>query len=337
MAITLQSIATEAGVSVNTVSNVLNGRNREAYPSAAKRAQFIRQIAAKRGYRPNLAARSTRSGRFGAVALLISTESTRSTLPQGMLQGVLDSLGEHDLQLMITRLPDEKLTSDGFVPKVLTHAMSDGLLVNYTDRIPEKMVGLIHAHKLPAIWLNAPLATDCVSPDDCNAGRRAAEHLLKLGHRRIAYVGMSDSSHHSCIDRYKGYASAMVAAGLSPRKIGFVGGDVRRFACITAMLRETERPTAIVSYGGWNSDVICMVATQLGLQLPADLSLVHFGGGPTASFALKTYTAMVVPEAAMGRRAVAMLVAKIAKPQDILPVCHIPFDFEPGATVAPPR
>ena len=68
---TLAEIAREAGVSPATVSNVLNGRNKENWGSSARRADEIRAVAQRMGYRPNAAARATATGRFGAVALLL--------------------------------------------------------------------------------------------------------------------------------------------------------------------------------------------------------------------------------------------------------------------------
>ncbi len=335
MAATLQKIASRSGVSVNTVSNVLNGRNREVYPSAARRAERIRRIAAEMGYRPNVAARTTRSGRFGAIALLVSTEPNRSTLPDGLLRGILDGLHAYDMQLMITRLPDQTLTSEGFIPKVLSHSMSDGLLVNYTDHIPPKMTALIHEHHVPAIWLNAPVERDGVLPDDIDAGRRATEHLLDLGHRRILFACYSDSAHHSARDRYAGYAQAMAAAGLTPCQVGHVGDEGQRLARTRVILSEADRPTAVVSYGGRTSTAFFEVASELGWRLPRDLSLIHFGGLPIVRLGRLTCTTMVVPEEQMGVKAVELMMQKIAAPTQVLDACRIPFRLMPGETTSP--
>ncbi len=332
MSVTIKKIAEHSGMSVPSVSQILNHKGLYRQETRDK----VLASARKLGYRPNAAARSTRMGEFGAVALLISTDPQRSTLPNGMLRGILTGLGDRDLQLQVTMLPDEKLTSEGFVPRILTQSMSDGLLINYTDHIPEKMIELIREHHVPSIWLNARLERDCVMPDDIDAGRRAAEHLLAMGHRRIVYVDYSASGHYSSDDRYVGYAAAMAQAGLAARRLGGVDGLDRRIAQSRALLGEADRPTAIVSYGGGSSNPICHAAVDMGLRIPDDLSIVHFGGRPAVHFADKLFTTMTVPEEQMGHEAVAMLTRRITQPSNRLDSLSITYDFELGATCAPP-
>jgi LacI family transcriptional regulator len=96
-----------AGVSKVTVSQILNGRNKEAYPSAVRRADEIRRIAASLGYRPNAAAKSVRSGRFGAVGLLLSSKPNAGVMFDVSERSILAALKERDLYLNVGDVPDD--------------------------------------------------------------------------------------------------------------------------------------------------------------------------------------------------------------------------------------
>src|SRR5215470_8292138 len=154
MTITIKEIARRTGLSIPTVGNVLG---RSAYRYSADTRNRVMQACQELGYKPNASARAMRQGRFGCAALVLSRskQQTHSHIPPGLLDGLDDALAQHDMHLTVSRLTDEELTSDGFVPKVLRESMADGMIVNYTHDIPQAMLDLIHAHHAPAVWLNA--------------------------------------------------------------------------------------------------------------------------------------------------------------------------------------
>ena len=111
---TLERIAVEAGVSKRTVHRILEGANKEIWPSAIRRGEHIRSIATRLVYRPNTAARAVATGQFHAVGLILSSEAHRSTLPDALLRGICATLAEHSFHLMVSVMPDERLTSLAF-------------------------------------------------------------------------------------------------------------------------------------------------------------------------------------------------------------------------------
>lgn len=318
MSVTLEDIAEQTGVDKSTVSKILGGKARKARISRQREA-YVMSVAEKLNFRPNAAARAMSEGRFGCVALLMSTGETSSTLPQHMLLGIHDALAKHDLHLTMTRLPDEQLTSEGFVPKILRQAMADGLLINYTDHIPQKMRDLMHRYRLPSIWLNSKQAADCAYPDDEDAGRRAVEYLLSRGCRRVAYVDYSHRiddpirMHYSAIDRRMGYERAMVAAGLQPRVIespadfgvGMFEGLSRQW------LQGSEPPDAVVAYSDHEVNPVLLAARDMRLDLP----VVTFGNSLVVLGDCLIPT-MIVPQSRLGRIAVEMLLEKMENPAE---------------------
>ena len=320
MSVTLEDIAGQTGVDKSTVSKILSGKARAARISREREA-YVLSVAEKLNFRPNAAARAMSEGRFGCIALLMSTGETSSTLPQRTQIGIHDALARHDLHLTMTRLPDDKLTSEGFVPKILREAMADGLLVNYTDHIPAKLRELMDRYHLPSVWMNTRLLHDCVYPDDLDAGRQATEYLLAKGRRRIAYVDYCHSSdepelvHYSAVDRRVGYERAMQTAGLLPHVIQAPAdsgvGSLEQFS--RQWIQSAGGVEAVVAYSEFEVNPIFIA----GLKLGHEVSLITFGNDLVTMGDCLIPT-MLSPQGCLGRAAVEMLLEKIKVPQSKL-------------------
>ena len=342
---TLQEIADRAGVSLNTASRILAGRIKGVRKDAVARSETVLKIAQELNYRPNTSAQAIRSGRFGGIALLLSTNPNRSHMPRGMLEGIEAVLVGHDMHLTLTRVPDERLTQQGVVPKILRRSMTDGLLINYTDHIPDKMIDLIEREKIPSVWINTNRETDCVRPDDFAAAQQATKELIKRGHRRIAYVDYHNNHsplvgplHYSVADRSNGYIAAMEAAGLTPQLVWEERDVTReRMTLASALLASPDRPTAIVAYSPFTALPLLIAAFKTGrLDVPKDLSLITFSDilSDDAGLAL---SAMLIPTPEIGRLATEMLLRKIEEPLLTQPSLAVPFVLALGSTIASPR
>lgn len=341
MAKTLRDIAQQVGLSTQAVSQALN-RTGRLRPETRQR---ILDVAAQLGYRPNAAARATVAGRHHAVTLLLGTESTRSTVTNGLLDGIQTAVQECRLNLMLVKLPDESLTDSHMLPRALEETASDGFLVDYTHGIPQRMVELIGRYNIPAVWVNSRQPSDCVHPDDFAAARQATEHLLALGHRRIAYADFCHgpefpNPHYSVEDRRLGYVHAMRQAALEPRLLLPAGGrDVRcpdRLVWAREMLTSPDRPSAVLGYGPPELIPFLFVGASLGVSVPGDLSLVCFNDN-TVKFYGPHLTVWLSPDRQVGLAATEMLLRKIAHPGEPQPSVLVPFTLYPGGTCAPPR
>lgn len=341
--VTLRDVADRAGVKLACVSVVINGAKSNAHVSPAARERIL--IAAEElGYKRNGGMAAVATGRFGCIALLLSTNPQVSLISNVLWAGVNDELSRKNIHLSIFSLPDEELTDRKHLPKILREWMADGMLIDYTHNIPDELKALIKDHALPAIWLNSKQEFDCVRPDDFQAGIQATEHLLKLGHKRIAYIDLdmdcgADESfgHYSGRERYDGYGHAMKSAGLSPQSLDGRGVHYNeRAALIEPMLKDAkDRPTAIITFDSKSSDAVLWVCAHLGIEVPRELSLVSVGmnvafGG---NVSVETFH---VPEFEVGKHASAMLLEKIADPRQQIPSRVIPFVFYEGNSTAPP-
>ena len=319
---TVKDVAAHAGVASSAVCVVLNGANGGNTGVSTEARARILEAAQTLGYRRNGSAAAARSGRFGGVTLLLSTVRTRSFLPLELLDGISESLATHDLNLTISRVPDEKLASAGFIPKVLREQMSDGLLVNYTYALPEPLEQLIARHKIPAIWMNRKTESDCVYPDDLGGGQLATHHLLELGHRRIAFSPHLQTAHYSADERRMGYETAMREAGLEPhilqpQRAGMLTMSEWR-ALAQAWKTDANRPTAIIDYTPTSALAARLALSEIGISVPAQMSIVTFAPQVVDNY-FAPLTTCLLPEHELGRVAVEMLRQKIEAPDEMLP------------------
>ncbi|MBF0198701.1 MAG: LacI family DNA-binding transcriptional regulator [Planctomycetes bacterium] len=330
-------IAKRAGVDRSVVSRVLSGNmgKTSVRPELAKR---IHQAAASLGYTPNLAAQAVRTGKFNTIALLMSTHQERSYIPTALINGLHDKLAEHQMNLLIARIPDERLEDDEYIPQILTSLMADGLIINYTHAVPPRLKKLLKQHHLPVVWINQELDTDAIYPDNRKAAQKLTQHLLAQGHTKVAYLDADTpsselaSSHFSNRSRSEGYVDAMRSGGLGcteirpPAHLGH--GDT---ALIDSWLKEYDYTAIISKWIVW-VPVILQHFWKEGKDFPSDISLATFSGQQAASFGIDFVTSMVEPDYEMGQKAIGMLLQKIDAPHTPIPSLMLPFEFNQGSS-----
>ena len=335
MPVTLKDISEQSGLSLQTVSRILNGRGDKHQEATRER---VMQVARDLGYRANSSAKAMRSGRFGSVALLLSEDPARSLLPTECRDGILDALGEDEINLILSRYSDDRLSSQETLPLILRQTMTDGLLINYNDSFPQRMIDLIAQFAIPAVWINSKQPADCVYPDDFDGAKRATEHLLSLGHRRIAFACFYPNSHYSYHDRIAGYEYAMRQAGLTPQTIVDYRGRKNQSdpAPDLSWLHGADRATAIIAYSDGSARFLLYEAAIQGLSAPDDFSLVVFNAAPMYDTG-PLVTIMHLPEREIGRTAARMLLQKIESPALPLEPQALPLKLVEGATCLPLR
>lgn len=275
----MATIATEMGVTTRTVYRVLNEREGEVWSSAAERSERIRTRARELGYRPNLAARSTRTGRFAQVAFVMGFSTTASSFSDVFLKGLHDGLAQAELALVVARLTDDQLASSERLPAILRSLSVDGLMILYHTPESPAMRRALRDCRLPVVWLNDRRPQDCVHYDDEQGAAEAVRRLHTLGHRRIAYLNSEAApgpTHHSRIDRRAGYLHAMTTLRLSVDIVALPIGPLYQ-QCEHWLRAHQHLPSAVVCYGMNHAQALLLAATRRGLRVPEDLSIVHCG------------------------------------------------------------
>ena len=128
MAVTLKEVAQQAQISVPAASLILNGKG-DIYSKDTN--ERVQQAARTLGYRPNLAARAARSGKFNAVGLLMSDHPAYSRLSVKLLQSVMAKLSDKEMHLTMSQMTDAQFTDSKFLPRMLRQHMVDGIIAGF--------------------------------------------------------------------------------------------------------------------------------------------------------------------------------------------------------------
>jgi len=299
---TLAAIAAEAGVSLPTVSKVVNGRP-DVSPSTRAR---VEQLLEQHHY-PRNGQRAPR--RFGLIDLVF--KGLDSPWAVEILRGVEEWGAEHSIAIAVSSVRHGDARPAGWASAVAGHHADGVILVDTT--LTSAQVGQLRSAGIPLVVIdpaNAP-PPDIPSVGATNwaGGLAATEHLLSLGHRRIgAITGPADML--CSLARLDGYRSGLERAGVpvDPALIRY--GDFEHeggFARAVELLDLADRPTAIFAGSDQQAFGVYEAARQRSLRIPDDLSVVGFDELPVSRWASPPLTTVRQPLAEMGSAAAQML------------------------------
>jgi LacI family transcriptional regulator len=315
MPITLKEIAFRAGVDISVVSRVLNDKA-DKYRISKICQEKVKKVALELGYIPNAYAVGIKTGEFHCVALLQSGMAGKSYLPEKLVSEIHRNLEKEDKHLLLANLPEN---SGEDIPKIFRSLMADGLIVNYYQDLPPQVRRAIAKTSMPTVWMNYKMQYNSVYPDSYTAAKKATEHLIALGHTRIAYCNvyfndLRKDAHYSVSDRRQGYTEAIKNASLELMDITpeFRVDDSmeKQVELFYSVLKSKNRPTAILLYWSFSIPAVQMASYHANLNIPKDLSVVTFACESHQRIGL-TATAMLEPETDMAQQAVAMLAQKM--------------------------
>src|SRR5579862_5384772 len=299
---TLAAIAVEAGVSLPTVSKVVNGRP-DVAPSTRAR---VEQLLDQHQY-PRNGQRAQR--RSGLIDLVFN--GLDSPWAVEILRGVEDWGAEHSTAIAVSSVRHGDARPASWTSAIASHH-SDGVIL-VTTTLTTAQVGQLRGAGIPLVVIDPantpPPDIPSVGATNWAGGMAATEHLLSLGHRRIgAITGPAD---YLCSRaRVDGYRSALERAGVEFDQALVRHGDFQHeggFARGGELLDLAERPTAIFAGSDQQALGVYEAARQRGLRIPQDLSVVGFDDLPVARWVPPPLTTVRQPLAEMGRAAAQML------------------------------
>lgn len=330
--ITIKDIASICGVSISTVSNVLNGKSNKVSEEVAKK---ILDTVAETGYRPNVLARNLRSNQTKTIGVLAEDLIVFSA--SSMIEGIMKCCEEQGYNIIIENmrlfgrwhgawLHDEALFQSALQP-VLSKIDSmnvDGLL--YVGGHEHTVNKLSSANNLPIVMAYA-IAADTKIPtfrlDDANGGYEAVKYLLSKGHRKIGIIaGEPDNTH--TINRVQGVHKAMFEAGILFNPENIVYKQWNREGGYSGMKELFGKDlTAVFCM----SDAIAAGAysflTEKGLTPGKDLSIMGYDNQEVASLITPTITTMMLPLEELGFQAAKKLISEIENPESASELCDV--------------
>lgn len=329
--VTMQQVADEAGVSVSTVSKVINGR----YGVAKGTSDHVSRVISRLGFEASLVARSLRNQRTNVVGVLVADFEPFST---EVLKGAADAIRGTGYELVAYSAGGHVDEHVGWERRYLSRVM--GTLVDGAVLVTPTVTDVQYDGPIVAVDPHTgPSSLPTVTADNLQGARLAVDHLLGLGHRRIGTVtGRPDLISGEL--RERGYRAAHVAAGIPVdeallRPGCFEPGPAREAA--RALLTLPDPPTAIFAANDLSALATLEVAAELGVDVPERLSVVGFDNIPESVAAQPSLTTVEQPIRRMGHDAIAMLVALIAGEE--LDHTHLTLDttLVVRGSTAPPR
>ena len=314
MPVTLREIAKAAGCSVATVSRAFAGSD---HPVNTETKERILSIANQLGYRPNVAARGLKTDRTFTIGLVVY--NIASPFTPVLIRGIQEYLRQHDyFSIIISTDWDPKLESEA-VHQLISRSI-DGIIFVESWR-DEANITLDVANK-PYVFVYRLFNgsyTNSVLSDDRHGARLALEHLVKLGHRRIAFIN-GPHDWNSSIDRLAGYRDVLEEHGIpyDPSLVGEGNWEVQSGYPVTKnFIGMTERPTAIFAANDLMALGAIYAIQDAGLNVPKDIAVVGFDDREIASCSRPTITTVCPPSFEMGRLAAKLMVDRLENQTEI--------------------
>lgn len=329
--VTIAEIAAEAGVSIPTVSRVLNGRNGVSQDTRHAVAALLEQRGYERRRRP---VKET-----GLIDFVISSLETQWATT--LLRAAQAEAARLGVDLILTTTDGRPVGAPGWAEH-LARRGSDGVVLVVSELLPAGREELERLH-MPVVLVD-PVGTGAqqfatVAATDWAGGRDATEHLLGLGHRRIAFItGPIQQICHR--DRLDGYQAALRRNGvrLDPDLVrhgdSLVGGGRRLGA---ELLSLPDPPTAIISGSDEQAYGVYLAARDQGLRIPEDLSVVGNDDVDLCQWISPQLTTVRQPLAAMAREATRMVIELTRGGVPPNPRVELATSVVVRASTAPPR
>ena len=306
--VTLEMVAKLAGVSPSTVSRILNGT---AVVSDAKR-QAVVVATETLGFVPNPLARGLAGGRTFSIGVV--TQAIDSPFYGAALRGIedeLDPMGYSPLFMSAHWNP----TAEARCLEVLRARRVDGIVVLMPRLSDEALQSC--AQTLPVVVTGRELQAEqlfSLNFDNFTGAMRATEHLLALGHRRIAFI-TGDEEHPDAAERHRGYRAALQAAGIAFDPQLVLPGKYHEISGLEAVNHLLSRKCTFTAIFAANDQMAAGAALGLfqnGLRVPEDVSLVGFDDLPTSVYATPPLSTIHQPAYELGRLAAASILQLIA-------------------------
>jgi DNA-binding LacI/PurR family transcriptional regulator len=312
----LRDVAERAGVSIGSASQAF-GRPERVSEAVRKR---VLAAAKSLGYAgPDPAARSLRLGRAGVLGIIFS-ERLRYQFTDPASPAFLGGLagGMEGSQLGLLLIPDSRFREA--TATMVREAVVDGFVIYSAVRNDPRVEAAL-ARRVPVVTVDQPrdAPTAFIGIDDRAAARTAAEHLRALGHQRVAvlsFVGAIDVEGKLAVDlsaeRLAGYEEGLGSAWdeRAVRRCRLNTAQIALTATLELLQRE-PRPTAILAMSDVLALGVLQAAAELGIPVPAELSVVGFDDSPAASLAVPSLTTVAQPHEEKGRLAAEWLIDAI--------------------------
>lgn len=317
---TLKQVAEHAGVSFKTVSRVLN---RDPNVSPDTRAKVLDSIKAL-DYRPNMAARSMRTGKSNIIGF-ITDEVATGPFAGAIIKGAQHEAWQHEKLLFVVNTESDPKIEQKAVAMMLERRV-EGILYGtwyHREVTPPAMLSEIPTVLVDCFVSDQSLPS--VVPDEVRGGREAITTLLEKGHRRIGFLNDGNPVPASK-GRLMGYQQALANFGVAFDESLVVLGSGNAsggYDCALELLQRDDRPTAIFCFNDRMAMGAYDAIRKLGLRIPKDIAVIGFDNQEIIAAQLHpTLSSMQLPHYEMGQWAVRYLIDCADETGNLQPIQH---------------
>jgi len=332
----MKDVAEHAGVSISTVSYVLN----DSGPVAAERRARVLDAVRVLNYTPNESARNLKGRSASTVGLVVPDLANQffAMLAEGVEQAA-SARGA----LVVLCAPEATGESESLNARLLRSQRLDGII--YLSGAATSPASLLELTRIgPVLLVDERLPgfdLPCVVSENRRGARDLATYVLDQGHSRVAVIA-GPRELWTAEQRLAGYREAVAAAGRNPDEIPVLVGDYRmssgsELAARALRVSEEERPTALFCANDLMAIGAMEYCKSVGLRVPDDVSIVGFDDLPFASLLTPRLTTVRQPAHDMGRRAAELLFDMLEGKEDVQPEGAFPVSVQVRDSVAPPR
>ena len=326
---TIRDVAKKSGLSLSTVSLVINNRGNVS-PGAREAVQkVVRELA----YHPTRSARGLASKTSGNIGFILSDEHFSQAEPfyTRIFLGTEFEARDHNYYILLTTVGNQ-FDPDVYVPRFLLERNVDGIII--AGKVNEKLISHIDSLDLPIVLVDFEIKRahhSAVLIDNWRGATLAVEHLLSLGHKRIAFIG-GDVRHPSITDRYEAYQNTLHMAGVfleesyevtDEEETSVEGGT----SAAERLFASGAKPTAIFAANDAMAIGCMRHLKSRGLRIPQDVAIVGFDDIEISSHIEPHLTTVRVLKEEMGKIAVQRVVDSINAKTKIVVTTHVPVEL----------
>ncbi len=319
MAVTIKDVAKAANVAPSTVSRVIADSPRISEETKRK----VRKVMEELGYHPNMIARSLANQSSKAIGIIFPNSGNtafQNPFFSEVLRGISEGVSEkHYILQFTTGRTEEEILQD--VKKMVFGRLVDGMILLYS-KLGDSVMKFLKEQNFPFVLVGKPFEDSevitHVDNDNISAAKEGTEYLIRLGHRKIGFIG-GDIGFMVTRNRLEGYRRALAEAGIPVNEKYLIheeflleGGK----EAVKELMLLDDPPTALLVIDDIMALSVLKTLSELGKKVPEDISVVSFNNVLFAELAQPPLTSVDINIFTLGIEAVKHLIQKIENPKE---------------------
>ena len=309
---TIKDVARELGVSIATISRALSKDQKVSALVTEETRKRVLQKAAELNYTPNLLALGFVTGKTNTLGLLTHHISREMSADQ--TAHIMTAAKRHDYEIVVgmptDRFPRAEDDQIKDIKKLLSRGI-DGLLIDARGVVGESKV-IMHAvgELVPVVTFHYPIPNlSGVVLNNTASFCEATEHLIRLGHERIGFIGTNWNTNRLGSDKGKGYLMAMQKHGLTPHHIS--GKTAFLESAYQLGKKLGDQSTALVCRSDYTAIGVCRGLRESGLRVPEDVAVVGYGNIEVGAYMTPALTTLATPREGIAQAAMELMLEQL--------------------------